>query len=82
MKPEQIAKIIDPNNTFLDECKETVKWRKKINITDLWKKEWKNAYNFFNTKGNTKTKSRLKKKWYKEFKEMLMFVEKEMMEAK
>ena len=26
MTPEEIAKIIDPNNTFLDECEEAVKW--------------------------------------------------------
>jgi len=48
-----------------------------INLRDLWDKEWENAYAFFNSKGNTKTKSRIKKKWYKEFKEMLMLVEKE-----
>ena len=29
MQPEEIAKIIDPDNTFLDECKEAVKWRKR-----------------------------------------------------
>jgi len=34
---------------------------------DLWALEWKNAYNFFNTKGNIHTKSKLKDKWYKEF---------------
>ena len=49
----------------------------RINIWDLWAKEWKNAYNFFNTKGNLKTKSRLKDKWYKEFKEMLILIETE-----
>ena len=44
---------------------------KVINIWDLWEKEWKNAYNFFNSKGNIKTKSKLKDKWHKEFVEML-----------
>jgi hypothetical protein len=34
---------------------------------DLWALEWKNAYNFFNTKGHIHTKSKLKDKWYKEF---------------
>jgi predicted nuclease with TOPRIM domain len=34
---------------------------------DLWATEWNNAYNFFNTKGNIHTKSKLKDKWYKEF---------------
>ncbi len=24
---EEIAKIIDPDNTFLDECEKVVKWR-------------------------------------------------------
>jgi len=27
MTPEEIAKIIDPDNTFLDECEEVVKQR-------------------------------------------------------
>ena len=49
-----------------------------INVWKLWEKEWKNAYNFFNTKGNTKTKSRLKDKWHKEFIEMLCIVEREL----
>ena len=49
----------------------------RINIQDLWAKEWKNAYNFFNTKGNLKTGSRLKDKWYKEFKDMLILIETE-----
>jgi len=49
---------------------------KQINIWHLWEKEWKNAYNFFNSKGNTQTKSRLKNKWNKEFKEMLYDLEK------
>ena len=48
-----------------------------INVWKLWEKEWKNAYNFFNTKGNTKTKSRLKDKWHKEFKKMLYLIEAE-----
>ena len=34
---------------------------------ELWTKEWQNAYNFFNSKGNVKTKSRLKNKWHKDF---------------
>ena len=48
---------------------------KQISIWDLWKKEWENASKFFNCKGNTTTKSRLKDKWYKEFKEMLIELE-------
>ena len=49
----------------------------KININDLWEKEWKNAYNFFNSKGNINTRSRLKDRWNKEFKEMLYSTERE-----
>ena len=48
---------------------------KQISIWDLWEKELNNAYKFFNSKGNVKTKSRLKDKWYGEFKKMLMEVE-------
>jgi len=47
----------------------------RINIWDLWQKEWENASKFFQSKGNTKTLSKLKGKWYGEFKEMLMLVE-------
>ena len=36
-----------------------------------WEKNWNNAYKFFNSKGNTKTKSRLKKKWQDDFMDML-----------
>lgn len=49
-----------------------------IDINELWEKEWKNAYNFFNTKGNIETKSKLKTKWNKEFKEILYLIEREM----
>lgn len=49
----------------------------EINIWDLWAKEWENANAFFNTKGNIKTKSRLKDKWHKEFKEMCEMIERE-----
>ncbi len=48
-----------------------------IDMNKLWEKEWKNAYNFFNTKGNIQTKSRLKDKWCKEFKGMLKLVDEE-----
>lgn len=33
----------------------------------LWEQNWNNAYKFFNSKGNTKTKARLKKIWYDNF---------------
>ena len=49
----------------------------QINIWDLWANEWANAHAFFNTKGNIKTKSRLKTKWHKEFKEMCEMIERE-----
>lgn len=48
-------------------------------INELWTKEWKNAYNFFNSKGNLQTKSRLKDKWNKEFKAMLYMIEREIL---
>ena len=47
----------------------------QINIYDFWNKEWENASKFFQSKGNIKTKSRLKDKWFKDFKEMLEGVE-------
>lgn len=47
---------------------------KKINVWDLWTKEWQNASRFFQSKGNVKTRSGLKDKWYKDFKDMLMEV--------
>lgn len=30
---------------------------------DLWEENWNDAYKFFHSKGNVKTKARLKKKW-------------------
>ncbi len=33
----------------------------------LWVRNWDNAYRFFNSKGNAKTKARLKKKWHDDF---------------
>jgi hypothetical protein len=44
-----------------------------MNSQDAWAKEWKNAYAFFNSKGNVQTRSRLKTKWNKEFIEMLKY---------
>ena len=52
-----------------------------INTWDLWEREWENAYAFYNSKGNIKTKSRLKDKWYKDFKKILALVEKEAIKA-
>ena len=39
----------------------------KINTWETWVKNWENANKFFQSKGNTKTRSRLKDKWYKDF---------------
>ena len=47
----------------------------RINIWDLWEKEWENASKFFQSKGNVKTRSKLKDQWYKEFKAMLINLE-------
>ena len=49
----------------------------KMNITQEWADEWQDAYNFFNSKGNVKTRSRLKDKWYKNFKNRLERLENE-----
>ena len=46
------------------------------NINELWESEWKSASRFFNSKGNLKTKSRLKDEWNKKFKGMLFDFEK------
>ena len=46
----------------------------KINVQDLWEREWNNAYKFFNSKGNIKTKSKLKDKWYKDFEKTIRYV--------
>lgn len=34
---------------------------------EMWAKNWENAKRFFDSKGNTKTRSRLKDKWHKDF---------------
>ena len=47
----------------------------QINIWELWERNWNSAYKFFNSKGNTTTKSRLKDKWYKEFVKDLKLIE-------
>ena len=38
-----------------------------MNIWELWSNNWANAYAFFNSKGNIKTKARLKKRWCDEY---------------
>jgi len=53
-----------------------------INTWDLWEKEFNNAKKFFETKGNIKTKSKLKDKWYKEFIQSLKDVECAVREAR
>lgn len=50
---------------------------KTINTWELWDKEWCNANSFYNSKGNAKTKARLKKKWYDEFMGILQRVQSE-----
>jgi hypothetical protein len=40
-------------------------------LWDLWVQNWENASKFFNSKGNTNTRSKLKTKWHKGF--MAMF---------
>ena len=43
------------------------------NSWDAWEKEWKNAKNFFESKGNAETISKLKNKWHREFEELLKY---------
>uniref|UniRef100_A0A6M3XER0 Uncharacterized protein n=1 Tax=viral metagenome TaxID=1070528 RepID=A0A6M3XER0_9ZZZZ len=38
---------------------------------DIWERNFYNAKRFFDSKGNTKTRSRLKDKWFKDFKKDL-----------
>jgi len=45
-----------------------------INVWELWEKEFYNAKAFFDSKGDMKTKSRLKDKWYKSFEKSLKSV--------
>lgn len=51
-------------------------------VWDLWLREWTNASRFFSSKGNNKTRSRLKDKWYKEFRQIIMLVEKQNKEVR
>lgn len=39
----------------------------KINIWDEWAKNFENAKAFFTSKGNIKTKAKLKKKWHDDY---------------
>ncbi len=39
----------------------------KVSGWDVWSRNFYNARKFFVSKGNTKTRSRLKDKWYKDF---------------
>ena len=48
-----------------------MKDKKTINIWELWEKEWKNAKRFFDSKGNIRTKSKYKDKWFKDFSDII-----------
>ena len=39
----------------------------KEKLWNLWEQNWDNAYKFFNSKGNVKTRAKLKKIWYDSF---------------
>jgi len=45
---------------FLSQKSEAVIWR-------FWVSNWENAKRFFESKGNIKTRAKLKAKWYKDF---------------
>lgn len=50
---------------------------KRIDINNLWTQNWKDAKRFFDYEGNLiATKARYKEIWYKNFKDMLMNLEK------
>ncbi len=38
-----------------------------MNAWELWGQNWRDASNFFNSKGNIQTKARLKEKWHDNF---------------
>jgi len=46
-----------------------------INTWELWVQNWDNAYRFFKSTGNVKTKSVLKNKWHKDFMQMFKTME-------
>jgi len=48
-----------------------MKEEKKIYVFDLWADNFESAKKFFKSKGNVQTRSNLKDKWFKEFKEMI-----------
>ena len=50
----------------------------KIYAWKYWKKNWDNAYKFFNSKGNIKTKARYKKIWHDDFFKIFEDIEKEL----
>ena len=45
-----------------------LKEEKKPNGDDIWGRVFFNAKRFFESKGNGKTRSKIKDKWYKDFK--------------
>lgn len=48
-----------------------------MKMWELWEQNWKDASNFFNSKGNIKTKAKLKKKWYDNFMKNIYEVKKQ-----
>lgn len=47
-----------------------------INPYDYWEKNWEDARKFFETKGNIKTKCKLKAEWYNNFMQIFKDIEK------
>ena len=45
-----------------------------INAWDLWASNWKYAKRFFDSKGNLKTRSKVKDDWYKNFNKSLSII--------
>ena len=48
--------------------------KKEIDIWAIWSRNFYNAKRFFQSKGNIKTRSRLKDKWFKDCKNDLISV--------
>ena len=50
-------------------------------VWEMWKKNFENAKKFFKSKGNIKTRSKLKNKWYNEFFEDLNLIGNELLKG-
>jgi hypothetical protein len=49
----------------------------KIDGWEIWSRNWENAKRFFESKGNAKSRSKLKDKWFKNFRNDLESIDKQ-----